>query len=139
MRIKKGMDRLARFFRSGEKGFTLIELLVVVAILGLLVAILIPNVISFIGEGESESNAEVQHTVQLAVTAACAKLALDGVEVFPLIPGDLDSTGCTARIAAAGNPILDVEPYIIGGYDALKDSVFHIESMGTTLVVTPLF
>ncbi|MFC1924176.1 hypothetical protein ACFLXA_02285 [Chloroflexota bacterium] len=109
------------------------------AILGVLVAILIPNVISFIGEGESQSNAEVHHTVQLAVTAACARLALDGVEVFPLIEGNLDSNGCTARIAAAGNPFLDVEPWLIGGYDALKGAVFHIESMGTTLVITPLF
>lgn len=55
--------------KEGEKGFTLIELLVVVAILGLLAAIVIPNVGRFIGRGETEA-AETEFTnVQSAVIA----------------------------------------------------------------------
>ena len=44
-----------RLPKRGEKGFTLIELLIVVAILGVLAAVVIPNVGRFIGRGESEA------------------------------------------------------------------------------------
>ncbi len=53
--------------KKGEKGFTLIELLIVVAILGVLAAIVIPNVGRFIGRGKSESAATEAASIQAAV------------------------------------------------------------------------
>ncbi|MFC2005259.1 type II secretion system protein [Chloroflexota bacterium] len=53
----------------GEKGFTLIELLIVVAILGVLAAVVIPNVGRFIGRGETEAAETELANIQSAVVA----------------------------------------------------------------------
>ncbi|MEE8413825.1 MAG: prepilin-type N-terminal cleavage/methylation domain-containing protein, partial [Dehalococcoidales bacterium] len=55
--------------KRGEKGFTLIELLIVVAILGVLAAVVIPNVGRFIGRGETEAGETEFANIQSAVVA----------------------------------------------------------------------
>ncbi len=58
-----------RLPKRGEKGFTLIELLIVVAILGVLAAVVIPNVGRFIGRGETEAGETELSNIQSAVVA----------------------------------------------------------------------
>ena len=58
-----------RLPKRGEKGFTLIELLIVVAILGVLAAVVIPNVGRFIGRGEEEAGETELSNIQSAVVA----------------------------------------------------------------------
>jgi len=58
-----------RIPKRGQRGFTLIELLIVVAILGVLAAVVIPNVGRFIGRGEEEAKDTEFANIQSAVHA----------------------------------------------------------------------
>ena len=58
-----------RLPKRGQKGFTLIELLIVVAILGVLAAVVIPNVARFMGRGETEARTVEYNTVRTAIVA----------------------------------------------------------------------
>ena len=66
-----------RLPKRGEKGFTLIELLIVVAILGVLAAVVIPNVGRFIGRGEDEAADTEFSNIQSAVIGMMTDNQLD--------------------------------------------------------------
>jgi len=102
MDLKKLIGRVGR----SEGGFTLIELLVVVAILGVIAAVVILNIGSFIGSGATESANTEAHQVATAAIAymtANSLTTLDdttvgptdttiGVEAYMLNPSSLQAT-----------------------------------------------
>lgn len=56
-----------KLLRKSEKGFTLMELIVILAILGILGAVLVPNIAKFIGRGSAEAAATEIQAIQQAM------------------------------------------------------------------------
>ncbi|MFC2006853.1 type IV pilin protein [Chloroflexota bacterium] len=90
--------------KRGEKGFTLIELLIVVAILGVLAAVVIPNVGRFIGRGEDEAADTELANIQAAVLAMMVDLGQSE------LPGDRVAGNATASMSA-----FPIAPYVLYG------------------------
>ena len=92
---------LLKCFKKNQKGYTLIEILVVIAILGVIAAVAIPNIVRFMDSGETEAKAAELHNVQVAASAAvhegggsCEEEPSDATGIIEALPnGDPDKVG----------------------------------------------
>ena len=73
------MQKLLKGINRDSKGFTLVELLIVIAILGVLAAVVLPNVTGVVGEGQTEAAKAELVTVQTAIDTMMAKNSLTSV------------------------------------------------------------
>ena len=99
-----------RLPKRGEKGFTLIELLIVVAILGVLAAVVIPNVGRFIGRGEEEAAETELSNIQTAVVSMMVDNQISTLPV-PVTSSSTDNMSAfpdpTSACATVGQKVND--------------------------------
>ncbi len=113
----------------------MIEMLVVIALLGILAAIAIPNIIEFIGRGEDEANQTDQNNVQTAVLALMADAVVhelddeytDGIQDYDDVH-DVTATD-------ANNNVYYLDEYLVGepyplrqAYDISKGGLVTVHS-----------
>ena len=115
--------------RRYEKGFTLIEVLVVVAILGVLIALVILNVLGMMNESEDEAKLTEQHNIQTGVYAMMVKAkaqtldeARTDVDEFTEIQG-----------VTAGGEAYSLDEFLMGGTYPLKQA-YDISNEGTVSI-----
>jgi type IV pilus assembly protein PilA len=130
MEVKRQkMERLMKRMHRGEKGLTLIELLIVIAILGIIAAVIIPNIAGFMVSGRIAAANDELANVR---TGALGYYAGVGNNTWPADSAILATSGYLSGTLKAAYTfdidgwISDGDPSIPNGWGTTIDFVEYV-------------
>jgi len=111
---------------KGTKGFTLIEILVVLAVLGVLAAVVVPNVTGFLGRGKDRGWEADRRLLQGAVDAWRTDTTSRGGNPWPTVggvAGALADSGSNGVDIGTDSTVIKVSLLTTGNYIKGNDAV----------------
>ena len=106
-------------FKRGEKGFTLIEIIIVLAVLGVLAAIIVPNVQGFLGRGKERGWSADRDILQAVVDSYRTDISQRTGNPWPTL-GGLIGTPADSANGSADTPDLDYTD--VGDLDSTQET-----------------
>lgn len=131
--------------RNNKKGFTLMEMIVVIVIIGILMAILVPGIVKWIGRAKDVQIEADARTAYLAVQGEVysefktkdAAAAITAVNTTAKLAEIMTNAGLTGTVTALGTNDYDAETAFIKGFTyttsdgakkaVLKDGSWKVE------------
>ena len=95
-------------FKRGEKGFTLVEIIIVLAVMGVLAAVVVPNVSGFLGRGKERSWGADRDILQAAVDSYRTDIGQRSGNPWPTLGGLIGVPSDDAN-GTADTPDLDYD------------------------------
>ena len=96
------MKQMLKNLREKKGGFTLVELIVVLVILAILAAILVPTLIGYINQANSEKDYATAQTVRVAAQAEADQLYADNNKDVRTISDTLYPAAAVDRLYCSG-------------------------------------
>lgn len=124
-----------------KKGFTLVELIVVIAIIGVLVAILVPSMLGFVRDARITSANSNAHSAYTGMQACLTKYAtsksttLYKDKVYTVKEGDVDNSAIASSSGATPDALKALGEYL--GADTFKGIArSKLDKSGSAIVFT---
>ncbi len=103
------LKKILRSGQGGNKGFSLVEILIVLALIGILMAVVVPNLGGFLGRGKDQAYGADVRIVQAAANAYYTDTSTrPGARKYP--------TGDGAGGAITTNHYINMDHLVSGGY-----------------------
>ena len=131
------MKQMLKNLKEKKGGFTLVELIVVLVILAVLAAILVPTLIGYINQANSEKDYATAQTVRVAAQAvADDQYGRNGSVDATITLGSKTANGQTVKdlagvddkVSAASFDVDKTSHAITGGTVTINDHVYKLEN-----------
>lgn len=110
---------------KAKKGFTLVELIVVIAIIGVLVAILVPTMLGYVENSRITSADQIAKTIKDAAQVAATEMDTQGMGLNATV---LEVKGAYDADGAAGTKVTFAAAGAVGGADANPNGVIGVDN-----------
>ena len=133
--IRKGkvMKQMLKNLKEKKGGFTLVELIVVLVILAILAAILVPTLIGYINQANSEKDYATAQTVRVAAQAEADQLYADKNNTVPDVSDINGKSDDIKKLAGVGTEVDKINVTALGTNNNITAMTVEINGHTYTL------